>query len=215
MSISFLLDLRHEDWNHSLKGWNCPLLKVPGAKIDDLYASSHRVDSNWYKSDTEVGIVQWIHDEQPPQLSTAKITLSKDLEDREISLLWKKLAIILPLLASLLVALIPRVGPAAHAPASPTFEVWTVKGTLALGDLPYQNLLPQVQPPNIVVNSDGSFQFDLPIETRQDGGHVSSTVVFYPNIKHYKAAVVHLEPEGYRGHTIDLTKQPIPIEKTP
>jgi hypothetical protein len=233
MSMSFLVDLRPDAWNEQLRGWSCPVLKIPGAEIDDLYASSHRVDSTWYTAETNIGMVQWVHDDQPPASSTAQLTLTKDLEDQDISIFWKKLAIILPLVFSLAAAVITAWAKSQPPPSPPplpqmsTFDIYHVTGTLALGGLPPSQLVTQFQPPNIAINDDGYFQFDLPIETRRDGARIAPTLLFFSLDPKYRTTVVHLS-EGasslnvhdfglhYREHPniIELTR-PIPIERAP
>jgi hypothetical protein len=107
-TIAFTVTVTEEDWDVRLGGWRCPALKIPGAKVESVYAFSDRVDSSRYEVKYELDIIRWVHPERPPQ-ATLQIKLTEELSTEEITLKWKKLAIILPLVTSILVALIAGV----------------------------------------------------------------------------------------------------------
>jgi hypothetical protein len=232
MSISFTLDLREDDWKEQVRGWSCQVLAIPGATVEALYARSVRVDSTWYQVDTPIAMIKWIHDGQPPASATVQITLTKDLEDRDISSLWKKLAIVLPVAASVVVAFITVYYQRTSIPPRPpplhqSFTTWTVTGSLALGKLSRYQVVPSIKPPLTEINDDGTFQFEIPMQTRTDGSAIPPTMIFSPVIPGYSATVVHLEKdrsliiaEDYgphyddTAHVITLTKA-IPIKKAP
>jgi hypothetical protein len=103
--IAFPVTVTEEDWDVRLGGWRCPALKIPGAKVESVYVSTARVDSSLYEVKYDLDIVRWAHAEHPPQ-ATLHVTLTKELTTEELTVKWKKLAIILPLIASMIVALI-------------------------------------------------------------------------------------------------------------
>ncbi len=92
-----------------LGGWRCPALKIPGAKVESVYVSSgDRVDSSRYEVKYELDIVRWLHPDRPQQ-ATLQIKLTEKLSTEELTLKWKKLAIIFPLITSIVVASIAGV----------------------------------------------------------------------------------------------------------
>ena len=105
-TIAFTMTVTEEDWDVRLGGWRCPALKIPGAKVESVYVSSHRVDSSQYEVKYELNIVRWVHSEPPPPQATLHVKLTEELSTEEMTLKWKKLAIVLPLIASIGVALI-------------------------------------------------------------------------------------------------------------
>jgi hypothetical protein len=107
-TIAFTVTVTEEDWDVRLGGWRCPALKIPGAKVESVYVFSDRVDSSRYEVKYELDIIRWVHPERPPQ-ATLQIKLTEELSTEEITLKWKKLAIILPLVTSIVVALIAGV----------------------------------------------------------------------------------------------------------
>src|ERR1700688_788335 len=215
MSIGFILELRKDDWRENVKGWGCPVLTIPGATLEALYASGE-VNSTWYQVDTRFGMIKWLHQGRPPESATAQIALTKELEDREVSSLWKKLAIILPAVVSIIVAFITAYLAHSSTPHQ-NCSLWTVKGEVALGDLSRHQVVTTIKPPDTDINDDGSFRFTLPTETRSGGGGGDSppTIIFSPLVGGYKTAVVHPEKNSERnGYNIRITT-PIAIEKAP
>ena len=102
-ALTFGITLTQRDWDMELGGWRCPTLKIPGAIVECVFVSGNRVDKSWYEVNYELDIVRWVHTETPEQ-ATFLIKLTEELSTRELTLRWKKLAIILPALASIIVA---------------------------------------------------------------------------------------------------------------
>lgn len=103
--LGFTTTLTERDWDNELRGWRCPALKIPGAQVECVFASGDRVDKSWYEVSYELDIVRWVHSERPAQ-ATILIKLTEELSTYELTLKWKKLAIVLPFAASIVVALI-------------------------------------------------------------------------------------------------------------
>lgn len=103
--IVFTASVTEKDWDRELSGWRCSALKIPGAQVDALLISGSRADISWFEVNYELNIVRWVRSERPKQ-ATLLIKLTEELSTRELTLKWKKLAIIFPLIASILVALI-------------------------------------------------------------------------------------------------------------
>ncbi len=88
-----------------MSGWRCPALKIPGAKIDAVFVSGNRADSSWYEVNYDLNVIRWVRPKHPLQ-ATILIVLTEELSTKELTLRWKKLAITLPLVSSIIVAMI-------------------------------------------------------------------------------------------------------------
>lgn len=104
-NIAFTVTVTDEDWDARVGGWRCPALKIPGARVDSLYVSTALVDSSQYEVKYDLDIIRWARTEHPPQ-ATLHLKLTEELSTEELTLRWKKLAIILPLITSVVVAFI-------------------------------------------------------------------------------------------------------------
>jgi hypothetical protein len=101
--IIFTTRLTDADWDDTLRGWRCSPLAVPGAAVDELFIDGNRIDAAKYEVLPQYGVVRWTPPDHPSRAVasiklTEKLTLSAET-DR-----WKKLAIILPVLATILSA---------------------------------------------------------------------------------------------------------------
>jgi hypothetical protein len=103
--IAFANRLTEADWDETLRGWRCPALAVPGAVVDALYVDGNRTDSAKYEVLPEHSIIRWTPTDQPQRV-TASIRLTKELTLGSETDRWKKLAIILPVAATILSACI-------------------------------------------------------------------------------------------------------------
>ncbi len=106
--IALTTRLTESDWDSALRGWRCPILNVPGAVIDDLYVQGERIDKAKYEMLAAYGVIRWIPTEQPAS-ATISVRLTESLTKRADTERWKKLAILLPVLASIASASISAV----------------------------------------------------------------------------------------------------------
>ena len=105
MAIAFTVTVDDRDWDLNMGGWRCPALEIPGSQVDALYVSGARVDSAWYEVLREHSLIRWIRQDRPAQ-AVVSIALTEELSTQELTSKWKKLAIVLPVVSSILVALI-------------------------------------------------------------------------------------------------------------
>ena len=103
MTIAFTTSLSDDDWDDRMSGWRCSALKIPGSAIEAIYVAGRRQDMGLIEVVPEHHLVRWPSRGRPSSV-VLSIRLTKELEPRELSARWKKLAIVLPILASLLVA---------------------------------------------------------------------------------------------------------------
>jgi hypothetical protein len=105
-AIAFTTTVTDKDWDTDLSAWRCPALKIPGACVECFFVFGSRVDPSWYEVNCELDIVRWVHSSERPQQATLLIKLTEELSTKELTVKWKKLAIMLPLFTSVIVALI-------------------------------------------------------------------------------------------------------------
>ena len=106
--IVFTTRLTEADWDETFGGWRCPPLAVPGAVVEAIYVEGTRIDTKRYEVLPQFAIIRWSSSDRPPRALatielTEKLTLGTDT-DR-----WKKLAIIFPVIATILAAVISGV----------------------------------------------------------------------------------------------------------
>jgi hypothetical protein len=103
--ITFITRLTEEDWDAALRAWRCPALAIPKAEIGSLFVEGDRVDKAKYEVLKGSPAVRWIAAD-PPARVAAQIRLGEELSLESETTRWKKLAVVLPLVASITAALI-------------------------------------------------------------------------------------------------------------
>jgi hypothetical protein len=101
--IAFTTRLTKEDWDEAMRGWRCQVLKVPGAIVEAIYVDGSRTDSALYEVLPQHAFIRWIVPNKPERV-TASIKLTETLSlDRETER-WRRLAIVLPVAATIVAA---------------------------------------------------------------------------------------------------------------
>jgi hypothetical protein len=98
--IVFAARLTEADWDETLRGWRCPALAVPGAIVEALYVEGNKADTAKYEVLREHHVIRWTPSDQPQRV-TASITLTEELTLGAETDRWKKLAIVLPVVATI------------------------------------------------------------------------------------------------------------------
>jgi hypothetical protein len=101
--IVFTIRLTEADWDDALRGWRCSPLAVPGAVVEELFIDGNRIDAAKYEVLPQHAIVRWTPSDHPSR-AVASIKLTEKLTLGAETDRWKKLAIILPVLATILSA---------------------------------------------------------------------------------------------------------------
>nr|VFJ93193.1 MAG: hypothetical protein BECKLFY1418B_GA0070995_104229 [Candidatus Kentron sp. LFY] len=104
MTISFTVTANENDWDNALGGWRCPAIVIPSAALEAVFVDGEKKDIGGFDVLSEHRVIRWIGDNRPETV-TFSIVITKDLTTEELTIKWKKLAIVLPLLASLLIGL--------------------------------------------------------------------------------------------------------------
>lgn len=105
-----------KQWDEVLGGWHCPALKIPGAKVKDVFVGGRRAESNCYEVNEGACIVHWLGSERPEEAGVL-IKLTEELSTKDLTLRWKKLAIVVPVITALIALAAPYIGSALRPPA--------------------------------------------------------------------------------------------------
>jgi hypothetical protein len=103
--ITFTTRLNIQDWDPTLKAWRCPALAIPKADIEDLFVDGDRVDKAKYEVLRGPLAIRWIAAD-PPTGAVAQVQLGEELSLESETSRWKKLAVIVPFVASIVAAFI-------------------------------------------------------------------------------------------------------------
>jgi hypothetical protein len=195
--IAFTIALTQNDWDVTRRGWRCPVLKIPGAKVDGLYAGA-QLDESWYKADGVHEIVRWARSETPPATAALAVKLPEDWTPRESKDFWKKLAIVVPIVTALITTSGTYLAAKkANPQTDASYESWTVTGRAMLRDRPAQNERPLVhaivKPPQIWINEHGNFDAKIPV-LNNNGDRNFPAVTFMAYEPGYQPDTVELDP---------------------
>ncbi len=168
-----------------------------------------KIDDAWYKIDPLQAIVRWVHGKAPNQAALA-VRLTQDLSPKEVTLFWKKLAIVVPILAALVTGLIGW----ATRPAVKTgnsgayYETWSLRGKVKIDKdmFPHYQVQAMIRPPSLPLMADGSFKEDIPVRNRANGSRDFPSITFDSQAGGYDRPVVHLDDKS-KLSTDDLKDQ--------
>jgi hypothetical protein len=109
---------------------------------------------------------------------------------------WKKLAIVLPVVATLIVSIIAAfVKPPS---GSPPVSDWTIKGAVQKSDdFSYSDVQTYIMPPDLRLQQDYTFAGTLPIESLPNGYlELPNVILVMKDKKGFEPQVVHLSNPG-------------------
>jgi hypothetical protein len=112
-ATTFTVALTDKDWDRELGAWRCPVLKIPGARVEDVLVAGSSANFSYYEVNYGLGTVRWARP-KPPERATVVIKLTEELSTRELTLRWKKLAVIVPVITALLGGVISYVSTSGH-----------------------------------------------------------------------------------------------------
>ena len=110
MAISFAVTLSERDWDQAIGGWRCSALAIPGSQIDSLYVDGNKIDTAWYQTLNDDKVIRWSRATHPETI-TASVALTEDLSTQDETQKWKRLAIVLPVVGTIVAAVITAIGP--------------------------------------------------------------------------------------------------------
>lgn len=173
-ATAFTVALSDKDWDQELGAWQCPALKIPGAKVVDVFVAGSPANFSSYEVNYSLGTVRWLRPKRPER-ATIVIKLTQELTTRELTLRWKKFAIIVPIIAVVLTGVISYVSTAERRQAG---DVKAPPTSLACDEKVKVIVPVDMQAVPIVDEIKGTFQ-DLP------PGHRIWTMVYPPSIGKY------------------------------
>lgn len=103
--MDFTVTLSEDDWDLLKGGWRCPALQLPESEISGIYINGSLSDSKKYEINKELHLIRWSGASKPKQIAV-HIKISKALSTQELTARWKKIAIVLPIVGSILTAII-------------------------------------------------------------------------------------------------------------
>jgi hypothetical protein len=103
--VVFAIRLTNEDWDEVMRGWRCPVLSVPGAIVEAVYVEGDRIDSARYEVLPQNTFLRWIASDHPQRVAVS-IKLTETLSLGSETERWKRLAIVLPVAATIIAAVI-------------------------------------------------------------------------------------------------------------
>jgi hypothetical protein len=106
--IAFTARLTEADWDEELRAWRCPALNIPSAVVEDIIVDGNRVDRTHYEVRSPHAMIHWILADRPDRLA-AIIKLTEPLSLGKETDKWKKLAVVLPVVATVIAALVSGV----------------------------------------------------------------------------------------------------------
>lgn len=118
-STSFHVTLTERDWEAGVRGWRCPVLKVPGAKVIDVFVEGNRARASRYEVICESNIVRWELSKVPEEV-TVVIELTKELSPKDLTVRWKQIGIIAPIVAALIGGICGIIATSSFGPNRPS-----------------------------------------------------------------------------------------------
>jgi hypothetical protein len=196
--VAFTQTVGKTDWDPDSCSWRCSTLGIPGAELDAVYTADGTIDKAWYQVLPDLRLVRWVHGTPPPDRLTLSIKLTKDLSTQELTSFWKKVAIVLPVLASFLSAVLALFAKPAGPTKSSETHIWTIKGAIERSaEYADHDVVATVVPPDLRLNPDYTFEGTMPIETGADGNLIlPQLIVTLKNKVGFSQAVVHLVNSG-------------------
>jgi hypothetical protein len=189
MSTTFQIRVTGKDAIPESQAWRCPVLLVPGAKLEEVFVDGVRVDDRWYTTSRDRQSVEWTRDSKLPANALLTVKLKSELSFKWVTDLFKALTIVLPLLTSLVSVLIAR------------RHTVTVTGGLHADGVQHfsadQTIL-LVAPPHIHLTPDGAFDISEMAFSKAPGSMRPSLVISMPG---FDTVTVHLEKNPPYGTT--------------
>jgi hypothetical protein len=103
--MDFTVTVSEDDWDAIKGGWRCPALQIPSTQVRNLYVEGTAVDPKLYDVNNELSLIRWSLNTHPKH-AAVHIQAQKALSTEELTLKWKKIAIVLPVVGALATGLV-------------------------------------------------------------------------------------------------------------
>lgn len=117
--MDFTITLSNDDWDPLKGGWRCPALQIPGTRVKTVYVGGTAADPKLYEVNYLLCLIRWGQAAHPKQASV-HIEAEKALSTKELTLKWRKLAIVLPVVGSLATAAVAALLGNLHKTSDPS-----------------------------------------------------------------------------------------------
>ena len=94
--VIFDVSVGPSQWDKTMGGWRCTVLRTPGIEVSGLYSSGGLVDPKKYTVDKDAEVIRWATG-SPPKSALAKLKLAKTLAPKKQVDKWKIVSIVLTL----------------------------------------------------------------------------------------------------------------------
>lgn len=197
MSIDFTIKLGAEDWDATVNGWRCPALKIPGATVAALFTQDGRADKAFYEVQAGITTIRWVRDARPPTQVTVALALTEELSTEDLTARWRKLSIVLPVLATIATSLIAAQSTKPSHEHAAVCDMWTIDGTVNIpAGLSVHDFELSIKPPDLDLRPGGLFKVSVPIQTHADGTLEPTELIFTPMKAGYSQPIVLLDRVG-------------------
>jgi hypothetical protein len=102
-NITFASRLIDSDWDETLAAWRCPALQIPGAVVRDIIVDGKRIDKAEYEVLHGQAMIHWVLPDRPERIAVV-LELTESLSLVSETERWKRLAIVLPVAATIIAA---------------------------------------------------------------------------------------------------------------
>jgi len=103
--MDFTVTLSDEEWDEVKGGWRCVALEIPGIEVSALYVDGKLVDPAQYNANLQLRLIRWSGSNHPATASL-HLKVAAPLSTQELTVRWKKLAILLPVIGGFAAAII-------------------------------------------------------------------------------------------------------------
>jgi hypothetical protein len=201
MNISFLVPLDNQAWDKSLGGWRCDALRIPSARVEQVFANGKQLDPASYRAEASHAVIRWGKASQPPSQVSVSIVIDAALSTEGAKQFWKRLAVVMPLVTLLAGALISHWIPSSAPTPTPSPNgviptMFTLWGTVDLkrggATLDYTKIQLCLRPPELYVDPDGSLKGEVTLDLDRNNNPIHPPrLLVYSGLEGYDPAVVH------------------------
>lgn len=103
--IVFTITVSQSDWDADLRGWRFPALRIPSAKVADVFVDGASVPETRYFVWREFEMIRWNNLPQPEK-ATISIKLTETLSTQKETQVWKAVAALAPVMAALITVML-------------------------------------------------------------------------------------------------------------
>jgi hypothetical protein len=101
MNTTFRITLTKSDWDANIGGWKFPPLQIPGSAVASVFSGGKEINKGKYEARPDLPALLWTSNKVPDEIAVT-VALTKPLSTEDLTQSWKKAAIILPCITTIL-----------------------------------------------------------------------------------------------------------------